>query len=238
MSLFLDQKTQTWKLPKGWTVIATSNPDTNDYIVEALDKAQEDRYFTFQMKFDIKQWAMWAEKDGIDEKYILFLLDHPEMINDKITPRAASEFFELITGVDYRKNYELIHNLGEARTNKNFMSLFDQDMHKMKYEIPKAEFVLTHKDYEEVKHAITKCVGDPNKNSYRPDLSWIVMKRIENFLNNNKITSNMVDRFRDIIYDNLLNDNQAYYLAREAILKHKEFEDLLADNKFLNIISK
>ena len=81
-------------------------------------------------------------------------------------------------------------------------------------------------------------LDNPNKNTYRPDLSWIVMKRIENFLNDNKITKDMVNRFRDIIYDNLLNDNQAYYLAREAILKHKEFEELLADNKFLNIISK
>lgn len=56
----------SWKLPKKWSVILTSNPPDGKYMVAATDVAQQTRYSSFGMTFDKEVWAKWAENTGID----------------------------------------------------------------------------------------------------------------------------------------------------------------------------
>ena len=56
----------SWKLPKGWTILLTSNPDNGEYNVTTLDIAQQTRFVSIEAKFDLDVWARWAEKAGID----------------------------------------------------------------------------------------------------------------------------------------------------------------------------
>lgn len=41
MSIILKQEYASWSLPKGWTVVLSSNPDSGDYIVTEQDPAQK-----------------------------------------------------------------------------------------------------------------------------------------------------------------------------------------------------
>lgn len=64
----------SWKLPKYTNVVLTSNPDNGQFNVLSLDNAVKSRMITFNGKFDIKEWAQWAENFGIDGKAINFAL--------------------------------------------------------------------------------------------------------------------------------------------------------------------
>src|SRR5690606_24226113 len=70
----------SWNLPKGSTVILTSNPEDEDYIVTSTDEAQKTRYMTYKMKFSIKEWVdNFAEKLQLPSICINFVLQHPEI---------------------------------------------------------------------------------------------------------------------------------------------------------------
>lgn len=56
----------SWKLPKNWHVILTSNPDNGDYNVTTLDVAQQTRFISVELKYDVNVWAKWAEEVKID----------------------------------------------------------------------------------------------------------------------------------------------------------------------------
>lgn len=64
----------SWKLPKYTNVCLTSNPDNGQFNVLSLDNAVKSRMITFNGKFDIKEWAQWAENFGIDGRAINFAL--------------------------------------------------------------------------------------------------------------------------------------------------------------------
>jgi len=59
----IDRQTYiSWKLPKDWHIILTSNPDNGEYFVNATDSAQRTRFISFNLIFDKECWARWAEK--------------------------------------------------------------------------------------------------------------------------------------------------------------------------------
>ena len=66
MEIIDRQEYISWRLPKDWHVILTTNPDSGDYHVSSLDPAQKTRFITVNLKFDVQCWARWAEENGID----------------------------------------------------------------------------------------------------------------------------------------------------------------------------
>lgn len=64
----------SWELPKYTNIVLTSNPNNGEYNVEELDDAVKSRMITYKGKFDIKEWAHWAEMFGIDSRAINFAL--------------------------------------------------------------------------------------------------------------------------------------------------------------------
>lgn len=64
----------SWKLPKYTNIVLTSNPDNSNYSVTGLDMAQKSRFICFSGKFDIKEWASWAETFDIDSRAINFAM--------------------------------------------------------------------------------------------------------------------------------------------------------------------
>ena len=57
MELVDKQEYASWSLPKDWHIILTNNPDNSDYFVTSLDDAQRTRFITFNLKFNIEDWA-------------------------------------------------------------------------------------------------------------------------------------------------------------------------------------
>lgn len=64
----------SWSLPKYTNVVLTSNPDNGSYTVVSLDDAVKSRLITFNGKFDIQEWAHWAEMFGLDGRAINFAM--------------------------------------------------------------------------------------------------------------------------------------------------------------------
>lgn len=100
MELIDRQQYISWKLPKDWHIILTSNPDNGEYLVNSIDNAQKTRFISVDLKFDIKCWGEWAENNQIDNRCINFLLKHPELVSDKINSRSITTFFNSISSLE------------------------------------------------------------------------------------------------------------------------------------------
>ncbi len=90
MTLIDEQAYASWKLPKNWHILLTTNPDNGDYNVTSLDVAQKTRFISTEVKFDAGIWAKWAEKSQIDSRCINFLLMNPELVSQRINPRMIT----------------------------------------------------------------------------------------------------------------------------------------------------
>ena len=91
MELIDKQEYVSWRLPRNWHVVLTTNPDNGDYYVTSLDNAQKTRFISIETKFDGPVWARWAENVGIDGRCINFLLMHPEIITTDVNPKGTPE---------------------------------------------------------------------------------------------------------------------------------------------------
>lgn len=105
----------SWKLPKYTNIVLTSNPSNGNYNVEELDDAVKSRLIIYKGKFDIKEWAHWAEMFGIDSRAINFaLLYETEIFQPKnnvvlANARNYTTFCRAIAGI---KDWSEANSLG------------------------------------------------------------------------------------------------------------------------------
>lgn len=100
MELMLDQAYVSWSLPKGWTIILTSNPEKDEasghhYNVTSTDKAQSTRYLSFELMFSIKDWVTEMAHWGLNDDIIAFASIHPEFVTG-MSPRLFTIFGQMI----------------------------------------------------------------------------------------------------------------------------------------------
>lgn len=104
----------SWNLPKYTSICLTSNPDNGSYTVVSLDDAVKSRMITFNGKFDIQEWARWAEMFGIDGRAINFaMMYNTELFEPKnnvllANARNYTTFCRAISGIkDWSKTESL-----------------------------------------------------------------------------------------------------------------------------------
>jgi hypothetical protein len=79
--LIWDKQMHTHKLPKGWTVGASINPDNNNYMVEALDPAMIRRFIVLRLEPNVDDWMGWATTlGGISSNLTGFIGTHKDML--------------------------------------------------------------------------------------------------------------------------------------------------------------
>ncbi len=101
MQLLQNFELVSWRLPRGWQIVLTANPDGGDYSVTPMDDAMLTRLMHVTLEFDVRTWARWAERAGVDPRGIDFVLTCPEAITGRrTTPRTLTQFFEAIRGID------------------------------------------------------------------------------------------------------------------------------------------
>ena len=81
MTIVNEQSYYSWDLPPNTTVLLTTNPDDGESMVNAQDEAMETRTGNISMKFDPKDWAIWAEGAGIEGRCINFVLLQPDVMS-------------------------------------------------------------------------------------------------------------------------------------------------------------
>jgi len=239
MEILDRQEYVSWKLPKNWHVILTSNPDNGDYNVTSLDVAQKTRFISVEMKYDVAVWAKWAESAGIDGRCINFMLMHPELVTQRVNPRSITTFFNAISSIPkFEEQLPLIQMIGEGSVGADFSSMFTMFINNKLDKIISPEDILT-KDEAYVKGAILSSVGQGD--DFRADLSSVIATRVINYAltvaDKGGVPQPMIDRLAKLTteFDGFTNDLR-YYMVKEIVNGNKvKFAKLMQDTNVVKM---
>jgi len=241
MELIDRQQYISWKLPKDWHIILTSNPDNGNYLVNSIDNAQRTRFITANLKFDIKVWARWAEENQIDNRCINFLLMHPELVTTQTNARSITTFFNSISSISvFEDKLPLIQMIGEGSVGSEFASLFNMFIHNKLDKLITPEDMMT-KDEAYVKGFLTGIIG--KENSYRSDIASTLATRLVNhnvfFANNNAVPQGMIDRLAYLLTEEIFGIDLNYYIVKNIMAGNKtKFSKLLMNPDVIKMAVK
>ena len=233
MEILDRQEYVSWKLPKNWHVILTTNPDNGDYNVTSLDVAQKTRFISVEMKYDVNVWAKWAEKANIDGRCINFMLMHPELVTQRVNPRSITTFFNGISSIQkFEDELPLVQMIGEGSVGTDFSSMFTMFINNKLDKMISPEDLLT-KDEAYVKGALLASVGQGD--DFRADLSSVIATRVINYAltvaEKGAVPKAMIDRLAKLTteFEGFTNDLR-YYMVKEIVNGNKvKFSALMAD---------
>ena len=215
----------SWKLPKNWHVILTTNPDNGDYNVTSLDVAQQTRFISVDLKFDEKVWAKWAESVSMDNRCINFLLMHPELVTQKVNPRSITTFFNAISSIEkFEEQLPMIQMVGEGSVGLDFSSMFTMFINNKLDRIISPEDIMT-KDTKYVFSSLKSMIGEDDE--FRADISSVVSTRVVNYLVNfaktNPISAQILKRVEELFIDcTSFTDDLKYFIVKEVVNANKQ----------------
>lgn len=247
MELIDRQTYLSWKLPKDWHIILSSNPDDGDYLVNSIDNAQRTRFISTNLKFDIVCWSRWAENNGIDGRCINFMLKHPEICAGKanVNARSATMFFNSISSLDnFLTALPIIQMIGEGSVGPEFSTLFTTFINNKLDQLIGPDVILGHKDKDYVIKQLKTLVGDikheGNDKKYRADIASIISTRIINYclyLANDKDSKGVdkptVDRLADVITSEIFSSDICYHVVKTIYNSNTTKFKMLTMNKDL-----
>ena len=236
------QEYVSWKLPKNWHVVLTTNPDNGDYNVTSLDVAQQTRFISVELKFDEKVWAKWAENVSIDGRCINFMLMHPELVTQKVNPRSVTTFFNAISSIEkFDEELPLIQMIGEGSVGNDFAAMFSMFINNKLDRIISPEDILT-KDEAYVVGALKSMIGEDD--DFRADISSVVSTRLINFAlrkaDKESIPQDMINRLVKLTTDcTSFTDDLSYYIVKELTNGNKpKFSKMLLNPKVAKMVMK
>ena len=236
------QEYVSWKLPKNWHVVLTTNPDNGDYNVTSLDVAQQTRFISVELKFDEKVWAKWAENVSIDGRCINFMLMHPELVTQKVNPRSVTTFFNAISSIEkFDEELPLIQMIGEGSVGLDFAAMFSMFINNKLDRIISPEDILT-KDEAYVVGALKSMIGEDD--DFRADISSVVSTRLINFAlrkaDKESIPQDMINRLVKLTTDcTSFTDDLSYYIVKELTNGNKpKFSKMLLNPKVAKMVMK
>jgi hypothetical protein len=242
MELIDKQEYISWKLPKNWHIVLTTNPDNGDYNVSSMDIAQKTRFVSTEVKFDVKVWAKWAEKAGIDGRCINFLLMNFEVIGKAVNPRSITTFFNAISSIPkFEDQLGLIQMIGEGSIGAETASMFSLFINNQLDKIISPEDIMT-KDEAYVKGALKNSIGEGD--NFRADISSIITTRIINYClthaEKNSVDKAMTDRLIMLTTDcESITTDLKYYMIKEIVNGNKiKFSKLMMDPKVVTMAVK
>ena len=242
MELIDKQEYVSWRLPKNWHVILTTNPDNGDYNVTSLDNAQKTRFISIDTKFDGPVWARWAENVGIDGRCINFLLMHPEVISKDVNPRSITTFFNSISSIkDFEKELPLIQMIGDGSIGPDAGAMFVMFINNKLDKILTPQQLLTLDDSDLIRET-RECIGV--NDLYRADIASVLATRLINhclvFAQTNSINEAMNKRLIDLTtkYD-AFTDDLKYYIVKELLGGNKpKFAKMMLNQNVLQMSTK
>lgn len=232
----------SWKLPKNWHVILSSNPDNGDYNVTSLDVAQQTRFISVELKYDVNVWAKWAENVGIDGRCINFMLMNPELVTQRVNPRSVTTFFNSISSIQkFDDELPMIQMIGEGSVGTDFSSMFTMFINNKLDKIISPEDILT-KDAGYVFGSLKDMIGE--NEDFRADISSVVATRIINYSITKAATGSIADpiiqRLVAITTDcESFTDDLKYYIIKELLNGNKpKFSKIMLNAKVANMAIK
>ena len=243
MTLIETQKYISWALPKGWTILLTTNPDNGEYLVTPMDIAQKTRFISVNLKFDVEIWAKWAEKEGIDGRCINFLLLHPEVVTEQCNARAIVTFFNAISSIqDFNTQLPLVQMIGEGSVGPEFATLFTTFINNRLDKLITPKEILLGSDKTKVFTQLKECIGSGN--DYRADIASILSMRLINYTvnysENNTISAAVIQRLTDLATDTtVLTADLQYVLVKKVLNGNKQkFQKLMTNPEVMKMAMK
>jgi hypothetical protein len=239
------QKYISWELPKGWTILLTTNPDNGEYFVTPMDIAQKTRFISVNLKFDSEIWARWAEKEGIDGRCINFLLLHPEMVTESCNTRAIVNFFNAISSIkDFgaSESLALIQMIGEGAVGPEFSTMFTIFINNKLDKLVTPRDILLSSDEPKLLAELESCIGVGS--AYRADIASILTTRLINFTinysENNPISQANINRLILLTTKSqIITDDLKYVLVKKVLNGNKsKFQKLMADPEVMKMAMK
>ena len=242
MEILDRQEYVSWKLPKNWHVILTTNPDNGDYNVTSLDVAQKTRFISVELKYDADVWAKWAEKANIDGRCINFMLMHPELVTQRVNPRSITTFFNAISSIEkFEADLPLIQMIGEGSVGVDFSSMFTMFINNKLDRIISPEDILT-KDEQYVMNSLTNAVGKDD--DFRADISSVIATRVINYsltlADKGAVGKPIIDRIAKLTTDcEAFTNDLRYYMVKEIVNGNKvKFSQLMMNQDVVKMAVK
>ena len=133
-----------------------------------------------------KEWARWAENNGIDSRGIAFVLTYPEVVTGlRTTPRTLVQFFDTISEIDnLGVNLGLVRTLADSCLDQNtaitFLSFVNQELRAL---IHPEDICNAQNFTSEVEQPLRAIV---QKQSLRVDILATICTRLVNYLSLNE----------------------------------------------------
>ena len=232
----------SWKLPKDWHIILTSNPDNGDYMVNSVDSAQKTRYVTANLKFDVNVWAQWAEEAGIDTRCINFLLLNPELVTQETNARSITTFFNSISSFEsFEDNLSMIQMIGEGSVGDAFASMFTTFINNKLDKLVTPKDLLTHDNEQYILGELRSCIGKDD--TYRADIAATLATRLGNYAvvysKENTINQKINDRLQALCTKDYFTNDLKYLIVRTIFNGNKsKFNKLMMIPEIIKMTMK
>lgn len=219
MQLLQNYELVSWQLPHNWQIILTANPDGGDYSVTPMDDAMLTRMMHVTMEFDVKEWAKWAERSGIDQRGINFVLTYPEVVTgDRTTPRTLVQFFNAISLIqDLDKELGLVQMLGDScldsNTTTSFISFINSNLNKL----ITPEEIVNAKDFRV--NVLDPLRATVQRGTLRVDILATLCTRLVNYLsiNNIKPDKDQLHNIKEFIKIDFLPNDIRLAMAQDLV---------------------
>jgi hypothetical protein len=231
MQLLQNFELVSWRLPRGWQIVLTANPDGGDYSVTPMDAAMLTRMMHVTMEFDVKAWARWAEQAGVDPRGVNFVLTYPEVVTgERTTPRSLVQFFETIQGIeDLKAQLGLVRILADSCLDEQTATAFIAFVQQNLGALPTPEQLISAKNFAAVEAQLSAMV---RQQTLRVDILATICTRLVNYLvaNDIKPSKEQLDNIKSFIKIEYLPNDLRYTLAQDLVgSSNKHLKPIMAD---------
>ena len=244
MELIDRQEYISWKLPKNWHIILTTNPDNGDYNVNSVDVAQKTRFITANLKFDIDCWAQWAEENGIDSRCINFLLMNPDVVKKETNARAITTFFNSISSIpnfETTDSLAMIQFIAEGSVGPEIGTMFTLFINNKLDKLMSPDKVLLGEKWEDVEEKLFSIIGKDA--AYRADIASVMATRIINYTinysNTQDVTQAITDRVIKLVTTDAFSFDLKYHMLKSILNGNKtKFAKLMINTEVAKMAVK
>lgn len=235
-------------------VILSENPDDGEYNVQSVDAAHSSRMAKFHMVWDAKDWAERAEKIGLDERLINFVLWKPELLENKkadgisasnaVSPRMMDKFFSLVSTIDdFEKHLDVITTYGDITVGRDLTSELVNFVNKKLDKLPSVDKLIKEYDLPTSKSQLTQCCGDSEKDpqGWKSATAAILTTRMYNYMrfNHKNITKDNIRQYCELMLHSSFSTDQKYLMVLQTIGISNTFAQILAgDPRFIKYMKK
>jgi DNA polymerase III delta prime subunit len=245
MELLDRQEFIGWTLPKDTHIVLSMNPENGDHYVTPMDNAQKTRFIKLDMKFDINEWAQWAELEAIDSRCINFLLLNPELIKGDVNARIATDFFNSICSLpDFSTEsaYYLIQNLGSGSVGESFAQLFIMFINNRLDRLPHPEKIIKAEKGETAIDMIKHAVGVPKTETYKQNIASLLSVRLSNFVirmieDKTFVAKEHIPRLQEIILSEIFTNDINFNFIK-TLNANPKLSSLIANPKIAKMVMR